>query len=254
VDLSGGPIRARFVVGADGLESKVRRMLGLDVAPIYRRFGVRRHYALRPWNDYVEVHFADDCEAYVTPVGAQLVCVAILMHDRSLRFDRALERFPALARRVEHAPARTDPEGSGTVYRRTPRITKGRVALVGDAAGSVDAITGAGVTLGLHQAVSLAGALRTGDLASYEADFRRLMRIPGGLTSLMLETRRHPRLRSLMLRTLSRAPWLMSRLLSLHTRAFPFSFQDRAMPPDPGIGRLGPRAGDRAGGAALPAA
>lgn len=229
VELSGGPIRSHYIVGADGIESKLRRALGLDVAPIYRRFGIRRHFTVRPWNDHVEVHFAAGCEAYVTPVGSDMVCIAILMHDPTLRFDSALGRFPQLARRVAHAPAVTDPEGSSTVYRRTPRITRGQVALIGDAAGSVDAITGAGVTLGLHQAVSLARALRTGDLSSYEADFQKLMRLPGAMTSLMLGANRRPWLRWMMLRTLSGAPWVLSQLLSLHTRGLPYSYQGAMM-------------------------
>jgi len=254
VELSGGPIRSHYVVGADGIESRLRRTLGLDVPPIYRRIGIRRHFAVRPWSDYVEVHFAEGCEAYVTPVGSEMICIAILMHDPALRFDGALHRFPRLARRVEHADAVTDPEGSSTVYRRTPRITRGRVALIGDAAGSVDAITGAGVTLGLHQAVSLARALRTGDLSSYEADFQKLMRLPGVMTSLMLGANRRPWLRWMMIRTLSGAPWILSQLLSLHTRAYPYSFRGPAMLPDPAMCRIAPPGGHHPGSGAPPTA
>jgi len=247
VELSGGPIRSHYVVGADGIESKLRRTLGLDVPPIYRRFGIRRHFAVRPWNDHVEVHFAEGCEAYVTPVDSEMVCIAILLHDSKLRFDGALERFPQLARRVQHAPAVTDPEGSSTVYRRTPRITRGRVALIGDAAGSVDAITGAGVTLGLHQAVSLARALRTGDLSTYEADFQKLMRLPGAMTSLMLGANRRPWLRWMMLRALSGAPWVLSQLLSLHTRALPYSFRRPTIHLDPAFCRVASSGGHHPG-------
>ncbi len=254
VEFSGGPIRSRFVVGADGIDSQLRRALGLDVAPIYRRFGIRRHFEVRPWNDHVEVHFAAGCEAYVTPVGSDLVCIAILMHDSKLRYDCALELFPELAHRVEHAPARSDPEGSGTVYRRTPSVIRGRVALIGDAAGSVDAITGAGVTLGLHQAVSLASSLQTGDLSSYDADFRRLMKLPGGMTSFMLAANRRPWLRWMMLRTLSTAPWVLSQLLSLQTRAHLFSFHEQDMLPDPDIGRWVPPGDSHAGSAGSPTA
>ena len=254
LELTRGLIRSRYVVGADGLESKLRRALGLDVAPIYRRFGIRRHFEVRPWNDHVEVHFATGCEAYVTPVGGDQVCIAVLIHDPRLRYDDALELFPDLARRIEHARAVDDPEGSSTVYRRTPRITRGRVALIGDAAGSVDAITGAGVTLGLHEALSLAGALRTGDLSSYEADYRRLMRIPGGMSSIMLAANRRPGLRTMALRTLATAPWVLSQLLGLHTRAFPFSFHAHDTLPGPPMDGWIPPGRDRPGRADSPTA
>src|SRR5579864_6112851 len=72
---------ARWVVGADGLRSRVRRWAGLETAPApvhCRRFGVRRHFACRPWSDMVEVHWGPGCEAYVTPVGPRLVGVAML--------------------------------------------------------------------------------------------------------------------------------------------------------------------------------
>ena len=36
-------------------------------APAPRRFGLRRHFALAPWTDAVEVHFSRGAEAYVTP-------------------------------------------------------------------------------------------------------------------------------------------------------------------------------------------
>jgi flavin-dependent dehydrogenase len=48
------------------------------------------------------------------------------------------------------------------------------VALVGDASGSVDAITGEGLCLLFQQAVALAAALEAGDLALYQAEHRRI--------------------------------------------------------------------------------
>jgi 2-polyprenyl-6-methoxyphenol hydroxylase-like FAD-dependent oxidoreductase len=214
------------VIGADGINSKLRSALGLDVAPVYERFGIRRHYNVRPWTDRVEVHFSNRCEAYVTPVGRELVCIAMLIHDPALKFDQALALFPQLLRRVEGASGRTDPVGCGTVYRRTPSVISGRVALIGDAAGSVDAITGAGITLGLHQVMILSRCFRTGDLAPYDSAYRRLMRLPNGMTSFMLATGRRRWLRRLTLRTLAAAPWACSQILRLNSRVVP-TLQER---------------------------
>jgi flavin-dependent dehydrogenase len=109
-------------------------------------------------------------------------------------------------------------------------VVKGKVALIGDAAGSVDAITGEGITLGLHQATILARCLRIGNLGPYDLAYRKLMRLPNGMTSFMLAANRRQWLRGLTLRTLAAAPWILSRLLSLHTRASSFTYRGGGPP------------------------
>lgn len=47
--------RARFLAAADGLHSPVRRSLGLDARPAsFRRYGLRRHFAMAPWTSHVD--------------------------------------------------------------------------------------------------------------------------------------------------------------------------------------------------------
>jgi len=79
VETDAGHIEARLVIAADGLHSPLRRAAGLESAagsgPL--RFGVRQHFALAPWTDLVEVHWASGVEAYVTPVGPRTVNVAL---------------------------------------------------------------------------------------------------------------------------------------------------------------------------------
>ncbi len=58
--------------------------------------------------------------------------------------------------------------------RRLHRVTSGNIALIGDASGSVDAITGEGLALCFRQALELAGALKAEDLALYERAHARL--------------------------------------------------------------------------------
>ena len=70
VETAWGPVGARLLVGADGLLSRVRREAGLELPwRGRRRFGVRRHFRLRPWSPFVEVHWAEGIEAYITPAG-----------------------------------------------------------------------------------------------------------------------------------------------------------------------------------------
>ncbi|MFQ5700217.1 MAG: NAD(P)/FAD-dependent oxidoreductase [Acidobacteriota bacterium] len=186
VEADGSPVRGRWIVCADGHDSLCRRALGLDVSPIHERFGIRRHFRVRPWADLVEVHWSDSCEIYVTPVAPDQVCVATLTRDTGLRLDEALRRFPALEKRLRHAAIISDDQGASTVFRRLPRVVSGRYALIGDASGSVDALTGEGVSLALRQALALGAALREGDLRAYGAAHARLMRLPAAMSRGML--------------------------------------------------------------------
>lgn len=229
---------ARWVIGADGLHSRVRRWAGLE-GPTpggvrHRRFGVRRHFACRPWSDMVEVYWGPGCEAYVTPVGPREVGVAMLWSDPRAKarrasgppvhgrtsFDSLLACFPALAARLAGAPASRD-RGAGPLLQRPRAVWRGNVALVGDASGYVDAITGEGLAVALHQAAALIDALRAGDLARYGAAHRRIGRLPNQMTALLLAIERRPWLRHRMVRALAAEPALFSRLLGIHARALP---------------------------------
>src|SRR3990167_5710724 len=140
---AGGRLRASWVVAADGLHSRVRRLAGLARPPGPRmRFGIRRHYRVRPWTDLVEVYWADRAEAYVTPVGEEEVGIALLWSVGKERFDTLLARFPALARRVEGSPRSSEDRGAGPFDQRVRAVVRGNLALLGDAAGYLDAVTG----------------------------------------------------------------------------------------------------------------
>ena len=73
-------------------------------------------------------------------------------------------------------------------------MTQGSVALIGDASGSVDAITGLGVGLAFRQALALADALAASDPAQYEAAHRRIFRGPRWMARALLVMDRYPAL------------------------------------------------------------
>jgi menaquinone-9 beta-reductase len=222
IETDRGPLRARWVVGADGLLSRVRRWAGLEAAPApRRRFGVRRHFRIAPWSDYVEVYWGPGCEAYVSPVAPDLVGVACLWSGAAAGFDDLLARFPPLAARLAGAPEASRDRGAGPLEQRVRRAWRGRVALVGDAAGYLDAITGEGIAVALHQARALAAALAAGDLARYGAAHRRLRRLPNATIRLALAFSRRPRLRARALRTLAADPAFFGRILGIHARTLP---------------------------------
>lgn len=184
-------LRARYLAAADGLHSPIRRGLGLD-APSRgaRRWGIRRHFELAPWTDQVEVYWSPRSEAYVTPVGERCVGVAVLTRDQQ-HFDAHLGEFPALARRVadaEPGPVRA----AGPLRQRARRLVEGRVLLVGDAAGYVDALTGEGLAIAFAAAEALARSVALDHPQAYPAAWRRLSRRYRLLTTALLGAASYP--------------------------------------------------------------
>lgn len=214
-----GDVTARFLVAADGLHSPLRRALGLDgKARSVRRFGLRRHFALPPWAPRVEVHLSAGVEAYVTPSGANRVGVAFLWEDEGIPgasdFDHLLARFPVLRGQLAGAAPDSRVLGAGPLRQEVCARTVRRAALVGDAAGYVDAITGEGLSLGFKQARVLAkllpAALAAGatvkSLAPYEAESARAFRRYRRLADALLWTARRPRMRRFVVDRLIEMP------------------------------------------------
>jgi flavin-dependent dehydrogenase len=219
---SRGPMRARWLVAADGLHSPVRRAAGLEGRRARRRrLGLTRHFVIAPWTDHVEVHWSDGAEAYVTPLGRRLVGVALLFEGLRPDYDAILARFPALQRRLAGVPVDGRRRGSGPLEQRAAAVVRGNLALVGDAAGYVDAITGEGLSLALHDAFAVVEAIGIGDLTHYAAAHRRITRLPDAMTRALLAVERRPGLRRRVLRALAGDPALFRALLAVHVRARP---------------------------------
>ena len=196
--------RARYLVAADGLHSPMRHRLGLDVArpdgarSAKPRYGLRQHLHLAPWSSHVEVHWGRHSEAYVTPVADDLVGVAVLS---SLRGSLAthLEAFPELRERIAGAVPADSVRGAGPLRQSARRRSAGRVLLVGDAAGYVDALTGEGIALALGQARAAVEAVLLDDPEHYERSWTSLTRRYRWLTGgLVTATRAAPVRRALV--------------------------------------------------------
>ncbi len=203
-------LRARYVVAADGLHSGLRDSLGLSLpARGPRRWGLRRHFAVPPWDDFVEVSWAADAEAYVTPVSADLVGVAILSSRRS-GFEAQLRDFPMLTERLAAAPCASGTRGAGPLTQTARRRVAGRVVLVGDAAGYVDALTGEGLGVSFSAAAALIECLVRDRLEDYETAWVRATRRSRLATTALLAARHNPLLHRRIVPAAARAPWLFS--------------------------------------------
>jgi flavin-dependent dehydrogenase len=179
---------------------------------------------MAPWTDLVEIHWTDGCEAYATPVGPETVNIAFLWHGAFARptWDSLLGRFPRLRDQVDGAPTGSEERGSGPLAQAARARFAHRLALVGDAAGYVDAITGQGLTLALLSAERLVAALPR-DLGDAGALGAALRRYDGSLRGewiryaiparSLLALARRPELRKRGLRLCARHPALFAALL-----------------------------------------
>lgn len=218
---------APYIIAADGLRSPTRRRLNLELqhhSP--NRYGLRRHFAIKPWTDFVEVYWSRYAEAYVTPVDENLVGVAILFGDelreklsaandtdKSLKFyARALAEFPELNMRCIN-PASTI-RGAGPFKTVLSKQQCGRILLAGDAAGYLDPITGEGIRLGLKTGMAAVDAISSGNVDAYSRNWQKSIRAYWSGTSALLWLRRQEVLRKLMIPTLKAIPPLFSHILA----------------------------------------
>jgi flavin-dependent dehydrogenase len=217
LSLGGEPCIYQYAIGADGQSSRVRQAIGLGQGKIWsRRFGTRCHYRVKPWSRMVEVYWGDLGQAYITPVGAEEVCVATVARDPATRMEAVLAGLPALRARLEGANELSRVRGALTTTRKLRRVTAGNVALVGDASGSADAVTGEGIGLSFRQALLLAQAIAIEKLDVYEAGHPVIQRMPHLMSRVMLRMDAWPWMRERAMSVLSGQPQLFAHLLAVH--------------------------------------
>ncbi len=213
----GTLVKAQWIIGADGICSRVRRWSGLERGLRQEvRFAQRRRYRVKPWTDCVEIHWGQEMQAYVTPLGGDEICVVLISRDPRMRWEEAWRHFPVLEGNLSGAELSSTSRGAVTATSSLNRVYRGNVALTGDASGSVDAVTGEGLGLSFRQAIALADALAAGKLERYQCEHRRLLRQPRSMARLLLLLDRHPSLRKRAIRGFARDPELFSHLLTVH--------------------------------------
>jgi len=237
---TGKTFWVRLLIGADGLHSPVRRWAGLSgpMGP-RRRWGLRRHFRMRPWSEYVEVYWGGGVEAYITPCGPNCVDVAFLWDedqkredDDAVGFDTFLRRFPALGTLLLPGEPLDTVRGAGPLWQTVRSPVADGVMLVGDAAGYIDAITGEGISLALAQTQALTdtavSALKTTKdmppvalLQPYARACRQIGRPYRLMTRSLLAISRHPRIADRIVDLLAHGPDVFQTLLSINMGYLP---------------------------------
>ncbi len=222
-----GLVRARFLAAADGLHSRLRTLAGLHATSSGpRRFGIRQHFRVTPWSRFVEVHLTGGVEAFVTPVGPERVGIAFLWDDASVTrqcipIDKLFERFPSISARLAGAVADSRLRGAGPMARSVRSRIADRFALVGDAAGYIDAITAEGLSLALVSALTLGRILPTAlelggsreTLLAYQRESAHQFRRHAFMTKTMLAFARRPALHRPVIAMLARHSQMFSAIL-----------------------------------------
>jgi flavin-dependent dehydrogenase len=214
---NGEPIRFRYLIGADGQASSVRKWAGLDdTKKSAFRYGFRTHYRVAPWSEYVEIHWGPNGQLYITPVAPDCVCVIYITRDPHCDRANILADFPEIAPRLANAEIASQQRGAVSATRKLRRVATDSVALIGDASGSADAITGEGLAISFRQALALADAIAAGSLQSYNRAHRQIGKLPHAMGALMLTLDRWPAFQVRALRTLAHTPGVFHELLQAH--------------------------------------
>lgn len=206
-------LRSRYLIAADGLHSKVRFSIGVQqTSQNSRRYGMRQHFYVKPWSDLVEVHWLTGMELYVTPVSENIVGIAVL-GERPLDLQAAINAIPGIKARLSGSEVASELKGAGPLRQKTSARTKGRVLLVGDASGYVDALTGEGLRIGLGQARAAVKAVIGNDPRSYENEWLKITRSYRVLTGTLTWVASHSPTRKLIVPSACALPWIFQKIV-----------------------------------------
>lgn len=180
-------IESSYLIAADGLHSTIRSQLNLEVIPkndLPQRFGLRQHFNISPWSNFVEVYWLPEAEIYVTPVDNQTIGIAIL-GTHKINFWETIAQFPKLNSLLVAAEPSSKLRGAGPLRQDARARTSDRSLLVGDASGYVDALTGEGLRIGFEEGRAAVNAVLANDPNSYEKEWLNITRsyrlLAGGL-------------------------------------------------------------------------
>jgi menaquinone-9 beta-reductase len=234
-------LRAAFTVGADGLQSRAARQLGVARAiPWLKRYALVARYAAPP-DDLAEVHLFPGGYFAAAPIDGGAFTVNLVVGADFLSgggaqglerdFQRALLLAPALAERLAGAAPLEPLRACGPLGGTTTRQVFDGAALLGDACGFVDPLTGEGLFFAMRGAELLArdldralraGRTDAGSLRDYARARKRELGPRYAFARLLQRALRHPGLVERSLGQLERRPGLADLVVALTGDYVPF--------------------------------
>lgn len=165
VQTAGGDIfSTRLLLGADGRKSRVARLLGLAKQPWQERVALHVDVpSLSPTQPYGEMHvFPDGTYLGLNPTGPRTLNVSALCNPAELQrttatefLNRRTQAFPALRPRIAPLTDAANVRATFPAAANVRDVVTQNAALIGDASGFLDPLTGEGI----YQALWTARAL-----------------------------------------------------------------------------------------------
>jgi 2-polyprenyl-6-methoxyphenol hydroxylase-like FAD-dependent oxidoreductase len=168
----GETISTRLLIGADGRKSRVAKLTGLATAPWQERVALHVDVpSLTPTEPYGEMHvFNDGTYIGLNPIGTHTLNVSALCDPHELQRATAMEFINRRTQASPHLCSRIAPLTDVAKVRATfPAAASVRsviaqnVALIGDASGFLDPLTGEGIYQALWTARALAEEVASTD-------------------------------------------------------------------------------------------
>jgi len=168
---TGETLSARCLVGADGRRSKTAKLLGLAAPPWQERVALHVDVpSLQATDPYGEMHvFPDGTYIGINPIGVRTLNVSALCDPSALHQTTAEEFINQRTQTSSLLKNRIAPlVGDGRVRATFPAAASVRevfttnAALVGDASGFLDPLTGEGIYQALWTAQALAAQIAAG--------------------------------------------------------------------------------------------
>lgn len=163
-------VAADWVIGCDGVHSRVARDMGVQKAEKWlQQFGLAAHFTGVAPSEFADIQLLQGGFVAAATVDVGLTSVNLVLPRERLRerTSASWDEFLAqqlgpdspLASRLKHATRITAWRGCGPLAHTTQSVWQPGVALVGDAAGYVDPMTGEGIYFALFGARAAAEAI-----------------------------------------------------------------------------------------------
>jgi len=153
------------IILCEGIRGKIKSKLNLgsSINQNRKRMGAHAYFNIAWANKFIELHWGENIEAYITPITSNKTQLTILWDENKVKPRGKNYYFSILKQFFPHLSQFTIDKMDGRVSSYGPFNTKsrciqyGRYIFAGDDLYFLDGITGEGITLSLKQAKLLSG-------------------------------------------------------------------------------------------------